>query len=343
MADFPVPYNDRRVTYTAVGGETTFDFDFPIYENTGLEVIRTRSGSDTTLTLTTHYTVSINTDQEADPGGTITLAGAATPAVAADVYLLKGNTTVERTTDFAQRGAWNAADINEQFDRFIMMLQEFVTDETGFVLRFADTFTGTVGTIPVNIAANQYIRRNSSNTGWEAVTVIASASVAQASESAAGLAEIATQGETNAGSDDLRYVTPLKLAANLAASTTISNAAKDHIAVTITPYTGAVVAGIGVAVFRMPYAMTLTSVKASLATAQTSGTLVTVDINESGSTILSTKLTLDNGEKTSTTAATAAVISDSALAADAEITIDVDSIGDGTAKGLIVYLIGKAS
>ena len=41
------------------------------------------------------------------------------------------------------------------------------------------------------------------------------------------------------------------------------------------------------------------------------------------------------------TAATAAVISDSALADDAEITIDVDQIGDGTAKGLKVYLIGK--
>jgi hypothetical protein len=35
------------------------------------------------------------------------------------------------------------------------------------------------------------------------------------------------------------------------------------------------------------------------------------------------------------------VISDTALADDAEITIDIDQIGDGTAKGLKVMLIGN--
>jgi hypothetical protein len=93
--------------------------------------------------------------------------------------------------------------------------------------------------------------------------------------------------------------------------------------------------------FRMPYAMTLTAVRASLTTAQTSGSIFTVDINDSGTSILSTKLTIDNTEKTSTTAATAAVISDSSLADDAEITVDVDQIGDTTAKGLKIYLLGS--
>jgi hypothetical protein len=90
----------------------------------------------------------------------------------------------------------------------------------------------------------------------------------------------------------------------------------------------------------MPYAMTITAVRASLSTAQASGSIFTVDINEGGTTILSTKLTIDNTEKTSTTAATAAVISDTALADDAEITIDIDQIGNGTAKGLKVTIIG---
>jgi hypothetical protein len=92
--------------------------------------------------------------------------------------------------------------------------------------------------------------------------------------------------------------------------------------------------------FRMPRAVTLTSVRASLTTAQGSGSIFTVDINESGTSILSTKLTIDNTEKTSFTAATPPVISDAALADDAEITIDIDQIGDGTAKGLKVMLIG---
>lgn len=92
--------------------------------------------------------------------------------------------------------------------------------------------------------------------------------------------------------------------------------------------------------FRMPYAMTLSAVRGSLSTAQTSGSIFTVDINEAGSTILSTKITIDNTEKTSTTATTAPVISDTALADDAEITIDIDQVGDGTAKGLKIALIG---
>jgi hypothetical protein len=104
--------------------------------------------------------------------------------------------------------------------------------------------------------------------------------------------------------------------------------------------TTAITAGTAKLTFRMPFAMTLTAVRGSLSTAQTSGVIFTVDINETGTTILSTKITVDNTEKTSQTAVTAPVISDTTLADDAEITIDVDQVGDGTAKGLKVALIG---
>ncbi len=92
--------------------------------------------------------------------------------------------------------------------------------------------------------------------------------------------------------------------------------------------------------FRTPCAITVTAVRASLTTAQASGNIFTVDINEGGTSILSTKLTIDNTELTSTTATTPPVISDTTLADDAEITIDIDQIGDGTAKGLKVTIIG---
>ncbi len=90
--------------------------------------------------------------------------------------------------------------------------------------------------------------------------------------------------------------------------------------------------------FRMPTAGTLTAVKATVTTAPVGSALI-VDINEAGTTLLSTKLSIDASEKTSATAATPAVISDSALADDAEITIDVDQVGSTTAgAGLKVYL-----
>lgn len=92
--------------------------------------------------------------------------------------------------------------------------------------------------------------------------------------------------------------------------------------------------------FRMPFAVTLTDIRASVTTAPVGSTLV-VDVNEGGTTILSTKLSIDASEKTSETAATAPVISDSALADDAEITIDIDQIGSTTAgAGLKVTFIG---
>ncbi len=104
--------------------------------------------------------------------------------------------------------------------------------------------------------------------------------------------------------------------------------------------TTALTTGTAKITFRMPYAMTLTAVRASLTTAQSAGSIFTVDINEGNVSILSTKLTIDNNERTSTTAVTAPVISDTALANDAEITVDIDQIGTSGATGLKVYLIG---
>lgn len=107
--------------------------------------------------------------------------------------------------------------------------------------------------------------------------------------------------------------------------------------------TTALTTGTAKVTFRMPYAFTLTGVRASVTTAPTGATII-VDINEGGTTILSTKLSIDASEKTSTTAATAAVISDSALADDAEITIDIDQIGSTIAgAGLKVTLLGYKS
>jgi hypothetical protein len=99
--------------------------------------------------------------------------------------------------------------------------------------------------------------------------------------------------------------------------------------------------GAGKASFRMPFAMTLTAVRASVSVAPTDAALV-IGINESGTTILSTDITIDSGDTTSLDATTPPVISDAALADDAVITVDIDQIGSTAAgKGLVVTLIGN--
>ncbi len=102
--------------------------------------------------------------------------------------------------------------------------------------------------------------------------------------------------------------------------------------------TTAITTGIAKLTFRMPFSFALTEVRASLTTASSSG-IPTFDINESGASILSTKITIDVNEKTSQTAAVPPVISDVILANDAEMTIDIDVTGTGAA-GLKIYLIG---
>lgn len=84
-------------------------------------------------------------------------------------------------------------------------------------------------------------------------------------------------------------------------------------------------------------AITIKAVGSYCDTAGTTGTY-TIDINEAGVSILSTKITVDSTEKSSETAATAPVISDSAIAADAVITFDVDAVQTTKAKGLVVWI-----
>ena len=104
--------------------------------------------------------------------------------------------------------------------------------------------------------------------------------------------------------------------------------------------TTALTTGTGKATFRMPYAFTLTAVRASVSTAP-AGSAITVGINQNGSTILTTDITIADGSKTSV-GGTAPVISNPNLTDDAEITIDIDAVGSSTAgAGLKVTLIGN--
>lgn len=101
--------------------------------------------------------------------------------------------------------------------------------------------------------------------------------------------------------------------------------------------TTTIIAATGLATEYLSGAFTVTGVRAYTRTAPTG--LMTIDINEAGTSIMTTtKLTIDANEKSSGTAATAPVITDTAIAANAEITVDVDSTTGG--KGGVVCMAG---
>ena len=129
--------------------------------------------------------------------------------------------------------------------------------------------------------------------------------------------------------------TALSATANAPGGVVTAGQSVDVFVIAISDETTALATGTDKVTFRAPYSFTVTGVKASLTTVSSSG-LPTFDINETGVTIMAvTKLTVDASEKTSTTAVTAAVVSDTAIANDAEITIDIDVAGTGAAGGKI--------
>jgi hypothetical protein len=145
-----------------------------------------------------------------------------------------------------------------------------------------------------------------------------------------GIVELATSAEVITGTDTVRAVTPAGFKAGL-------DKQPEVFVFALSDETTAITTGTAKVTWRAPFAMTITGVRASLTVASSSG-IPTVDINEAGTTIMAvSKLTIDASELTSVTAATAAVVSDTSIADDAEITFDIDVAGTG-AKGLKVTI-----
>jgi hypothetical protein len=94
------------------------------------------------------------------------------------------------------------------------------------------------------------------------------------------------------------------------------------------------------AVFHMPRNMTITGLKASLRTNQTSGTQIEIKVTSNGFDIISTSsaLTIQNGTAFSNTPA----LQTTAITSNDRIVISVYSFGDGTAQGLKLTILGTA-
>tara|TARA_R110001592_G_scaffold4377_2_gene24711 strand:+ start:729 stop:1376 length:648 start_codon:yes stop_codon:yes gene_type:complete len=131
------------------------------------------------------------------------------------------------------------------------------------------------------------------------------------------------------------------LANNTAGNYYLAHTASSHGTVTETfiicasDETTAITTGDDKVKFAMPYAFTLTKIKAHLSTASSSGNvLVQVTEAGAGNNITSGDIALNTGTAYATTS-----LADASLAADAVIGINIDGAGTG-AKGLKVTLIG---
>lgn len=160
----------------------------------------------------------------------------------------------------------------------------------------------------------------------------------KASTTQAGfVTELATAAETTAGTDESRVLTPDGLSGSDYGKRVVGILAIDPATNTST--------GDGKAYFRVPSVMNGWNLVGVAAQVYTAGTTNTTDIQIRNVTdsvdMLSTKMTIDSGEKDTSTAATPAVIDTTKddVATGDQIAIDVDAISTTAAKGLYVELI----
>lgn len=121
-----VPSTARRAgPFLGNGSTTTFSFAFKTFAAGNLQVVKTSTiGVESVLVLASDYTVSLNPDQDASPGGTITYPVSGAPLATGEKLTVLSLLAYEQTTDLLGGGAFNARVIEDTFDRTVIQIQQ---------------------------------------------------------------------------------------------------------------------------------------------------------------------------------------------------------------------------
>jgi hypothetical protein len=116
--------------FVGTGSASVFPFTFKVFAASNLNVIRLDSstGVETTLVLTTDYTVTLNGNQNTNPGGSVTLVAGAlasgfTLTITSDIANLQ-------PTDLTNQGGFYPEVITDSLDRATIQIQQMADDLT---------------------------------------------------------------------------------------------------------------------------------------------------------------------------------------------------------------------
>lgn len=158
---------NNRVDFTGNGSQTVFAYTFRIEASSQLVVTkRTTAGVETTLTLTTDYTVDGIGNAS---GGNVTLLSALTTDYKLTIRRVLPMT---QTADFRNQGEFFPEDHEDAFDERVMQNQDLQEQVTRCVRTPVSVPVSAFDpTLPIGIlTAGVYLRVNSSGNGWEVVS-----------------------------------------------------------------------------------------------------------------------------------------------------------------------------
>jgi hypothetical protein len=184
----PISNVTRRVVYAA-SGTGPYNFTFEILANTDIAVYR----DDTLLTLTTNYTVTINSNGT----GYVTLT--ATPTGATQIAIV-GNRTIQRTTDFVTGGDFFANTVNDEMDQQTIFAQQNA-EGLARALQAPQTDPTSINmTLPRKAdRANKYLAFDADGNPAPGDTAVEVAAIADIADEIAAVAAIDTEVTTVAG------------------------------------------------------------------------------------------------------------------------------------------------
>lgn len=117
--------------FTGNGVTTSFPFSFKVFTSADLEVTLTAAnGNQTVLTLDSHYSVSLNADQDNNPGGTITYPISGAKLSASESLTVLGDLAADQTTDITNLGNFQAQIHENAFDKLTILIQQLVEKYT---------------------------------------------------------------------------------------------------------------------------------------------------------------------------------------------------------------------
>jgi len=108
--------------YTGNGAATAFGFTFKVFAASDVRVVLTIAGIENTIT--SGYTVTLNSDQDANPGGSVTYPTTGAALASPNKITLLSNLALSQGVDFPEGGNFRASAVEDAVDRTTILIQQ---------------------------------------------------------------------------------------------------------------------------------------------------------------------------------------------------------------------------